>query len=177
MRNVRQVWWGLVASVLVSACAHGGPTRPGKAEPAAFDEALYAAAVRGTVQHFAREDKEQTLYCVVVPGGASAGFLARFTNDSFLVAGQDACKWDGGAVVPASNSPEVVSNGQRTGAHVTPTRAMFLKVDGVRLTSPDRAQANTSITYGNLGANGLTLTLERHEGQWKVVNAEDTWIS
>jgi hypothetical protein len=80
-------------------------------------------------------------------------------------------------VEPASTSLEVVSNGRRTGARVTPARAMFLEVDGVRFKSPDRAEADSSIVYGNLGANGLTLKLERQDGQWKVVEAEDTWIS
>ena len=45
------------------------------------------------------------------------------------------------------------------------------------LHSPDRAQADTSIVYGNLGANGLTLTLEREDGQWTVLTAKGTWIS
>ncbi|PTL75564.1 hypothetical protein DAT35_54085 [Vitiosangium sp. GDMCC 1.1324] len=146
-------------------------------EPTAFDEELYAAAVRGTLQHFGRDDREPTLYCVTLPGGTSPQFLARFTNDPFLVAGPDSCKWDDGAVVPASSSVEVVFNGKPTGARVTPTRAIFLHVDEVRSTSPGRAQADTSIVYGNLGANGLTLTLERQDGQWKVVTAESTWIS
>jgi hypothetical protein len=177
MSAVRHTWCALAAAFLVSACAHTAPTRPEKVEPAAIDEDLYAAAVRGTLQHFGTNDREPTLYCVVIPGGASPQFLARFTDDPFLVAGQESCKWIGGAAVPASSSIEVVSKGQPTGVRVTPAHATFLHVDAVRLSSPDRAEADTSIVYGSLGANGLTLTLERENGQWKVVNAQDTWIS
>ncbi|AKI98754.1 hypothetical protein ATI61_106143 [Archangium gephyra] len=177
MRAVRHAWCAIAAAFLVSACAHNTRTRPEKGEPAAIDEELYAAAVRGTLQHFGRDDREPTLYCVTLPGGTSLPFLARFTHEPFLVAGPDSCKWDGGAVVPASSSAEIVSDGRPTGARVTPTRATFLHVEEVRWVSPTRAQADTSIVYGNLGANGLTLTLERQDGQWKVVNAEDTWIS
>ncbi|WP_143196082.1 hypothetical protein [Archangium sp. Cb G35] len=177
MRAVRHVWCAIAASFLVSACAHGARSRPETSEPAAVDEELYAAAVRGTLQHFGRDDQEPTLYCVSIPGDTRPPFLARFTHDPFLIAGPDSCKWDRGAVVPASSSPEVVSNGRPTGARVTPTRAMFLRVERVKLLSPGRAQADTSIVYGNVGANGLTLTLERKDGQWTVLTAEDTWIS
>lgn len=114
---------------------------------------------------------------MALSGGTSPQFLARFTHDPFLVAGPESCKWIGGAVVPASSSIEVVSNGQPTGVRVTPAHATFLHVEAVRWISPDRAQADTSIVYGNLGANGLTLTLERNDGQWKVLTAKDTWIS
>ena len=167
----------MAALFLVSACAHGVRARPEKTERVEFDEELYAAVVRGTLEHFGRDDQEPTLYCVVVPAGASERFLERFTHEPFLIAGRESCKWSGGAVVPVSPSLEVLSDGKGTGARVTPTHAMFLEVDGVRLTSPDRAEADSSITYGNLGANGITLKLERKDGQWKVVEVKDTWIS
>ncbi|HEX8435594.1 hypothetical protein [Archangium sp.] len=178
MRGVRQAWCGIAALWLVSACAHDVRARPEQTAQAALDEELYAAAVRGTLEHFGRDDKELTLYCVVVPDGVpSERILARFENDPFLVAGPESCKWRDGGVEPASSRLDEVSNGQRTGVRVTPARAMFLNVERVRLKSPDRAEADTSIVYSNLGANGVTLKLERKDGQWKVVEAEDTWIS
>ncbi len=40
---------------------------------------------------------------------------------------------------------------------------------------PTAFEAYTSIVYGNLGADGLTVKLEREAGRWKMVEAEDTW--
>jgi hypothetical protein len=178
MRGARRAWCGIAALLLVSACAHDVRARPEKTKQAAFDEELYAAAVRGTLEHFKDTNNNQTLYCVAfLHGTPSDRFLARFENDPFLIAGPESCEWKDGAVVPTSSTAEVVSNGRRTGTQVTPVNATFLEVEGVRFTSPDRAEADTAILYGSLSANGLTLKLERKDGQWKVVEAVETWIS
>jgi hypothetical protein len=178
MMAVHRAWCGLAALFFVSACAHDVRAHPERTEQAVLDEELYAAAVRGTLEHFGREDKEPTLYCVILPEGVpSDRILARFENDPFLVAGPESCKWKGGKVVPTTSMPEVLSNGRRTGARVAPASAIFLNVDSIRFKSPDRVEAYTSIVYGNLGANGLTVKLEREAGRWKMVEAEDTWIS
>jgi hypothetical protein len=178
MRGVSRAWCGLAALLLVAACAHDVRARPEIAEQATVDEDLYAAAVRGTLKHFGVADKAQLLYCVVLPDGVpSDRFLARFTNDPFLIAGPKSCRWNGGAAVLASRTYEVVSNEQRTGAHVTPIGAVFLEVNSIRFKSPDRAEADTALIHGYLHAYGLTLKLERKDGQWKVVEAEETWIS
>jgi hypothetical protein len=181
MNGARRAGWWIVALFLVSACSHDVGARS-RSELAAEDEAeLYAAIVRGTVANFGGDLNPQTLHCLRVCvrgecGAPSDRFLSLFMNDRFMVSGPEACKWQGGKVVPTRDSLLTVTAG-RYETRVAPSRAMFLDVENVRFSSPDRASADASITYGNVGANGLTLILERVEGRWKVVKTVDTWIS
>lgn len=160
--------------VALSGCAHGRGSRDDLEAARHVDEDLYAAAVRGTIAHFGGADDDQVLYCLLVP---SERILAYFEKDPFVVAGRDACEWSERGVVPASKLLEVVEGGARVGTRRAPPRAMFLTVGGASYETPDLAHVEADITYGSLGANGVSITLERKNGQWRVVAVEDTWIS
>ncbi|WP_257454737.1 hypothetical protein [Archangium lipolyticum] len=181
MNEARRAGWWIVALFLFSACSHDVGARS-RAELAAEDEAeLYAAIVRGTVANFGGDRTGQTLHCLRVCvrgecGAPSDRFLSLFVKDRFMVSGPEACKWQGDKVVPARDSLLTVATG-RYETRVAPSSAMFLDVEKVRYTSPDHASADASITHGNVGANGLTLTLERVDGRWKVVKTVSTWTS
>ena len=184
MRGIRVGWWSAFL-LLVSACAHESRARPPAEEArpvgAGVDEDLYAAIVRGTVTHFGQERDDQTLHCLVICvertcNAPSEQLLTRFASDRFVVAAPDACKWEGGGVVPARSTFVHISGGRRE-TRAAPPRAMYLEVESVRFASPERVEASSSIVYGNVGANGLSLELVREGGQWKVVKTEGTWIS
>ena len=59
----------------------------------------------------------------------------------------------------------------RTGGAIIEMGNIYLREDGT-------AQVAISITYGNLGASGLTYVLEDIEGRWHIVgNTGTRWMA